>query len=257
MTRTPLPHPVRESFNCSLDGSRWPYLRQVPPGTPRGVLLFLHGHYGDHHQGMTCEIYNDAFGALREECRQRGWEYITPFYGGNTWMGPAAEQGLAELIMQVRKRLPEVPLYLSGGSMGGSSALVFAIRRPELIDGVLARCPAADIEAYYAWARAANNPTLQNIAAAIRLHYTIEGRDLALQLAARSALRHAARLTMPVHIVHGTADATIPIDGSQRLVAELRRLHHRLYYHEIPGGEHDAPILTVDWAQALDFLVAG
>jgi dipeptidyl aminopeptidase/acylaminoacyl peptidase len=123
---------------------------------------------------------------------------------------------------------------------------------------VIARCPAADIAAYYDWAlaHAGANATLRNISDAIRIHYTGDGRDLHQELQARSALQHAERLTMPVHLCHGSADALIPVDWTRQLAEKLRALGRRVQYDEIPGGGHDAPVLGVDWAAVLDFISA-
>lgn len=252
----PLPPPQREAFNCTVDGSRWPYLLQTPPGEAQAVLVYLHGHYGDEGQGMTEGIYEDAFGKLRRECLRRQWAYVSTWYGGNSWMGPLGEAGLVDLIGVLRQKWPGKPVYLAGGSMGGSSTLVFALRRPELLAGIVAMCPAGNIADYYRFASQSSNPTLQNIAAAIKLHYTVEGRKLEEELAARSAATNAERFTMPVYLCHGSADALIPPDGVRALAAELQRLGRKVKYVEIPGGGHDAPVLGIDWGPVLDF-VAG
>jgi len=252
----PLPPPRRETFTCTLDGSRWPFLVQNSPGPAQGILINLHGHYADETQMMTEGIYEDAFGKLRRECLRRNWVYVCTWYGGNSWMGPLGEAGMVDLIGVLKQHWPGVPVYLQGGSMGGSSALVFATRQPPLLSGVIARCPAGDIEAYYDWAlaRAAANATLRNISDAIRIHYTVDGHDLRQELQARSALQNAARLTMPVHLCHGSADALIPVDWTRALAEKLRALGRKVQYEEIPGGGHDAPVLGVDWGQALDFI---
>ena len=252
-----LPEPVREYFNCSADGSSWPYMIQVPEGDPQAILLFLHGHYSDERQAMTPDAYNDCFGRLRRECLRRQWVYVTPYYGGNTWMNALGESGLADLVGILQARWPGRPVYLAGGSMGGTSALIFAQRRPELVAGVAAICPAGDIERYYAFAAASTDPTLGNIAAAIRMHYQVDGRDLGAELQERSAWRHADRLTMPVYISQGDADATIPIEGTRDLVARLRERGAKLLYQEVARGDHDSPALVVQWAEVLDFIAAG
>jgi len=139
--------------------------------------------------------------------------------------------------------------------MGGSSTLVFAVRRPDLLDGIVARCPAADIESYYAFAAASDNPTLQNIASAIRIHYTADGRDLSSELRARSALYHAERLEMPVYLCHGAKDELIPVGPTRALVARLTELGRRVRYLELPEGNHDAPATQVDnWQEVMDFV---
>jgi pimeloyl-ACP methyl ester carboxylesterase len=251
-----LPEPTRETFNCTADGSRWPYLVQAPSGDVAAVLIYLHGHYADEYQGMTLGSYNDAFGKLRHECLARGWAYVTAWYGGNTWMGPYAERGLVDLIRILRTRWPNRPVYLCGGSMGGSSTLVFAVRRPDLLDGAIALCPAADIRAYYASIAESPNAVLRNIASAIAIHYQAGGHSLEEELFARSALLHADRLTMPVYLSHGAADATIPVEPTRALAGQLRDLGRAVKYLEIPNGDHDSPVTQVNWTEALDF-VAG
>ncbi len=256
-TAQPLPQFGRETFNCSADGSRWPYLVQAVP-EPTAVLIYLHGHYSDETQGMTEGIYNDGFGKVRRECLVRQWAYVCPWYGGNTWMGPLGEQGLADLIGILRQKWPGRPVYLCGGSMGGSSTLVFATRRPDLIDGAIARCPAGDIESYYRFAASAQeNATLQNIANAIGIHYTTDGHVLQDELRGRSAALNAERLTMPVHIIHGAKDTLIPVEGTRRLVARLQELGRPVKYVELPEGGHDSPVNEVDWNEAFDFVAAG
>jgi dipeptidyl aminopeptidase/acylaminoacyl peptidase len=171
-------------------------------------------------------------------------------------MGPVAEAGLADLIGVLRARWPGQPVYLCGGSMGGSSTLVFAARRPELLAGAIALCPAADIESYYDFAAGSENPTLQNIAAAIALHYQAGESALREELAARSALRHAERLTMPLYLAHGSADALIPVEATRRLSQRLTALGRPVKYVEIDGGDHDSPVTQMDWPAALDWVLA-
>lgn len=249
-----LPPVTRETFSCSLDGSSWPYLLQLPEGEPKAVLLYLHGHFGNESQGMTEGIYGDTFGNLRRECARRGWAYATAWYGGNTWMGPVGEQGLADLIGVLRTRWPERPVHLCGGSMGGSSTLVFAVRRPELLAGAIALCPAADVESYYALASQSAHEVHRSIASAIRLHYTVEGRDLAEELQARSALGNWERLTMPVWIAHGSADDIIPVEPVRELARRLTEAGRPVHYTEIEGGGHDAPVVGLEWGEILEFV---
>ena len=249
-----LPVPEREGFNCSADGSLWPYLVQQPAGEAAAILVYLHGHYGDQYQGMAEGTYNDAFGKLRRECLRRHWAYVSAYYGGNTWMSALADSGVADLLAILRQRWPRRPLYLCGGSMGGASALIFAMRRPEAVDGVLALCPAGDIASYYAFVSASADPVLQNIAAAIRIHYTAGGHVLTDELQARSAALDADRLRMPVYLSHAAQDPVIPVAGVRKLAARLRELDRPVRYVELSEGGHDAPLLAVDWPSALDFI---
>ena len=169
-------------------------------------------------------------------------------------MSAVAEQGVADLIGVLRARWPGHPVYLCGGSMGGSSTLIFALRRPELIAGALALCPVADVESFYASCRADDSEVTRNIASAIEIHYTAGERVLADELRARSAVRNAERLTMPLYIAHGDADPLVPVGPVRELVARLRELGRPARYVELADGGHDTPVIEVDWHGALDFI---
>jgi pimeloyl-ACP methyl ester carboxylesterase len=248
---TDLPPPLRETYNCSLDGSRWPYLVQLPKNDPQAILIYLHGHYGDEQQGMTPLDYNDAFGVLRRELFARQWAYVCPWYGGNSWMGPMAEQGLADLLGILQTRWPGRPIILAGGSMGGSSALIFAHRRPELLSGVIGMVPAGCVQREYEFAVASADPTLQNVAAAIRIHYTADGHDLGEELRLRSAVQHAEQITFPVYLSWAGQDALVPPAGVRELAAKLKAQGTPVVADEWPEGGHDTPILEIDWERVL------
>ena len=250
-----LPAPERHTFICTADGSLWPYLVQPTNGDAEAICINLYGHYSDHRQGMDVTLFDGFYLHQRVECLARNWLYVCPWYDGNSWMGPIAESGIVDLIALLKEPRPGLPVYLVGGSMGGSSALVFGVRRPDLVDGIVVRCPAGDIESYHAYAAASDDPTLQNIADAIRIHYTADGHALGEELRARSALRNVERLTMPVHICHGASDEVIPVEATRALVARLRKLGRPVEYIEIPGGGHDSPVAsTEEWGDVLDFI---
>ena len=43
---------------------------------------------------------------------------------------------------------------------------------------------------------------------------------------------------LPQFVVHGDADATVPVQRSRDVVAELKRLGAEPQYVEVPGGTH-------------------
>ena len=131
--------PVRaeKTFLASFDGSRQKYVELVP-GTFRpeaGALVALHGHGSDRHQ-----FVDDTRGecaAAREAALLRGLLYVSPDYRAKTsWMGPAAESDMLDLLETLRRERGIAKFYFCGGSMGGTSALTFAVRHPDLVAGV-------------------------------------------------------------------------------------------------------------------------
>lgn len=70
------------------------------------MFIYLHGALSHQEQGMTARIYNGAFERWGEELARRSAVYICPEYRGNSWMGPAAEADLQDIIRMVNQRYP-------------------------------------------------------------------------------------------------------------------------------------------------------
>ena len=60
---------------------------------------------------------------------------------------------------------------------------------------------------------------------------------------------------IPEIVVHGDADNTVPVDGSRRMVAEMKRLGVEVKYIEVPGGSH-TDIAGPNMAAIFDFFDA-
>lgn len=134
--------------------------------------------------------------------------------------------------------------------MGATSSLAFAAQHPELVDGVVALGAATDIARYEAWCRHPDAPPATAavraaIAAAIATSYGDADRAM------HSACRNAARLTMPIVLVHGEDDSVIPVEEARGLAATLSG-RDRFVYREIPGGDHDSPLRL--WGESMDAL---
>lgn len=145
-----VPGIVERRFVSSWDGSVQSFLEKDFGADASGLaLVCLHGAIAHQDQGMTAGIYENAFGRWAEELKQRKALYVCPEYRGGSWMGPAAESDLREILRGMRSSGFQGKLLLADGSMGGTSALIFASRFPEEIDGVLALCPATDTAAMF------------------------------------------------------------------------------------------------------------
>jgi dipeptidyl aminopeptidase/acylaminoacyl peptidase len=160
-------------------------------------------------------------------------------------MGPAAEADVLDILNLLTKRYPGRRLILAGGSMGGTSALIFASRNPKAVDGVIALCPATDpalmfgvfpehfVESY------GGSPE--------KVSQVFSDRT--------SRNRVDALASLPLAIVHGSADAIIGVDHSRILVSQLKQRGARCHYTEIPEGDHDSP-LQIPLSMLLDFVMS-
>lgn len=235
------------AFVSKYDGKRQTYLlkdfRSGPEHLPL-LVIYLHGAASHQDQGLTAGIYQNAFGRLTEELSRRSAVYVCPEYRGGSWMGPAAEADMVQLLAALRGQYRPDKVILIGGSMGGTSALIYAVRHVDDMDGVLVLCPATEVAAMF-------DPFSEQFCAS----YGGSPAEVPELYQERSVRHHFSALAqMPVFLSHGTADALIPVAHSRWLNKALRQLGAPVRYEEIFGGDHDAP-LAVDWREAFDFLL--
>jgi len=222
----------RVEYESAADGFRdWHLVHRVR--NARTCALILHGHGSTGDQLLTRPDVAETWTRFLLE---RNVSVLSPNLRGNAWMKEAAVADLRQILEAERERNPWRKLLIVSGSMGGTGALIFAVRHPELVSGVGALGAASDPQNYLDWLETRQTPILREIRAALLEAYpTPESRRT------NSVLRHADRLAMPVCYFHGEADATIP-------VGEARALRDRLagkpdfLYREIGNGDHDSPL---------------
>jgi poly(3-hydroxybutyrate) depolymerase/kynurenine formamidase len=118
-------------------------------------------------------------------------------------LGALSEQDVMNVLAIARERfrIDSDRIYLWGHSMGGAGAYHLAAKFPDV------------------WAAVA-------VAAPAPLPDRIDDLQRMRQI--------------PVLVLHGDADATVPVEQSRRWVARMRELGMQHVYVEIPGGDHSA-----------------
>jgi acylglycerol lipase len=235
----------------------------LPDGDPRAVIALVHG-YAEHsgryeHVGRTLAAARYATYSydLRGHGRSEGPRvYVRSF---NEHL-----RDLAGFLRIVRERQPELPLFLLGHSMGGTIATLFAITRAPALAGLVLSGPGLrrrdDIPAIIPpavslLARVIPKAGLFKLDAAqvsrdpdvVRLYdedpLVYRGRvPLGSAAAAGRAVariqRDMEKVSVPLLIMHGTADGLTTPAGSQALYERASssdktlRLYEGLY-HEI------------------------
>lgn len=218
-------------------------------GTP---LVLVHGFPLDHHLwDEVVPLLQDTFDIILPDLRGFG--------GSSTVDSPYGMDDYASDIAGLLDRLEIQKVAIAGHSMGGYAALAFARLYPQRLNGLallssqaLADPPERKEGRYKSAADVAANG-IGGVVEAMAPKFTPEER---LQAYAREsmqrqqpaayigALRAMAErmdstprlstLTIPVVIVHGDADALIPIDRAREVKAAVPQAH----LVEIPGAGH-------------------
>jgi pimeloyl-ACP methyl ester carboxylesterase len=215
-------------FRSAADDSAQRYVELLPePFDPAGeahLLVVLHGHGSDRWQYVR-QDRGECRGA-RDVALKHGMILLSPDYRApDSWMGPAAEADLVQLLREVRKRHRIGQVVLGGGSMGGTSALIFAALHPELIDGVVSQNGTANMVEYDRF-----QDSIQRWYGGTKQERPDEYRKRSPELA-------AARLTMPIALTTGGQDTLVPPASVLRLARQLEASQAAvLLLHRETGG---------------------
>jgi acetyl esterase/lipase len=211
-----------------LEASCWTNARFLPPGSrPRAAALNFHGLGGG--------IHSPDASPLEIALAARGILSIYPHYGPWSWMNREARAFVDAVVAGVWKKfaLPEtVPLFSTGGSMGGCSALLYARYGKRAPAAVVVIASVCDTEFHYR--ERPDTPTSFHHAYG---HYPEPFEQC---LREHSPLAQAADMPdVPYLFVHGDADIRVSkARHSDKMVAALRAQGRRVEYMEVPGMGH-------------------
>ncbi|HWQ55950.1 MAG TPA: alpha/beta fold hydrolase [Bryobacteraceae bacterium] len=148
---------IQVEIPSTEDGARQPALLYVPPGGSRPavpLLVFLHSWSADYR---TSEALKEAL----DECRERGWAFLSPDFRGpnnrpEACASKLAVQDVLDAVAFARKRarIDGRRIYLLGGSGGGHMALIMSSRAPRTWAAVSAWVPITNLAAWYASSKA-------------------------------------------------------------------------------------------------------
>ncbi|MFO0951661.1 MAG: alpha/beta fold hydrolase [Isosphaeraceae bacterium] len=236
--------PAEVVFRAKLDGSEQRYVMIRPDGLrPEervSVLVALHGHGSDRWQFV--KDGRDECRAARDAASKRRMLFVSPDYRARTsWMGPAAEADMVQILEDLKKQFRVEKVVVSGGSMGGTAALTFAALHPELVDGVVSMNGTANLVEY------------DRFQDAISASFGGSKRDRPDEYRKRSAEFAADRLTMPVALTTGGRDTIVPPESVLRLVRRLREINPAVRSIHRPEGGHATNY--ADAAEAFDFVL--
>jgi len=141
-------------------------------------------------------------------------------------MGPRAETDMVQIIGELKARYRVGKVILCGGSMGGTACLTFAVRHPEMVDGVASMNGTANLVEY------------GNFQDAMRDSYGGTKADAPDEYRNRSAEFFPERLVMPVGITAGGKDDIVPAASVVRLSEKLKTMGRSVMIVYREGGGH-------------------
>ncbi len=233
------------AFVAEADGSEQKYVMMMPKGwafdQPVSVLIALHGHGSDRWQFV--KQARDECRATRDVAAANGMILVSPDYRATTsWMGPAAEADMVQIIRTLKARLNVERIILCGGSMGGTAALTFTALHPDLVDGVVSLNGTANLVDY------------ERFADAIAAPFGGTRQQVPDEYRKRSAEFFPKQFTMPLAATTGGKDDVVPPASVLRLIQSVGKHNTSvLSIHRYDGGHSTN---YADTKRALDFVIA-
>lgn len=214
----------RMVYYKARDGLEIPALLTLPPGHNRaaGALPFVvlpHGGPTSHD--------TSGFNYLAQFIASRGYGVLQPQFRGSSGYGAAFEAaGLQQwgLAMQddltdgtrwlIDQKLADpARIAIVGGSYGGYAALMGAVKEPGLYRCAAAVAPVADLKLLVddSWHYLFSDVNVPRI-----------GTDTAI-LEKTSPAHNAERIRIPLLLVHGRKDYTVPVEHTVRMAEALQK----------------------------------
>lgn len=226
-----LPPEGAEALTLAGSGVRLAAARWRTPRTRRGTVIVLHG-IGDNRgsaAGLAAHLGPLGFDVIAYDSRAHGEST-----GEDCTYGYYEKQDLRRVIDQ----LDGAHVVVLGTSLGGAVALQAAAEDARVI-GVVALAPFSDLRTVVS-ERAPFFASRKNVADALRraeamAHFEVD---------AVSPVAAAARIRVPVLLLHGTADHETPPAHSRRIYDALTANRTLL---EAPGAGHNNLLNGETW----------
>ncbi len=221
-------NPIDVAFKAKVDDSEQRYVLLLPKefkaNEKHDVLIALHGHGSDRWQFV--KDGRDECRGSREVAAKHHMIFVSPDYRARTsWMGPQPEADMVQIIGELKEKYRVRRVIISGGSMGGSSALTFAALHPELVQGV------ASLNG------TANHLEYSQFQDAISASFGGAKTAIPAEYKKRSAEYWPEKFTFPVGMTTGGRDTLVPPQSCQRLADVLKKLGREvLIIHREDGG---------------------
>jgi len=182
------------------------------------------------HEGiLTMVVYHDPWG----------------------WMNPRTQHLVDDVIEATRQRHqldPALPLFSTGGSMGGHAALLYSLKSRHRVTACMAVSPVCDLPFHYT-----ERPDLPRT-----MHHAFDSYDnIDAVLREHSPLHQIDQMPdIPYLVIHGAKDQAVKKSAhSDLFVAALRRRNLNVEYIECPIMNHCGPMTYDTHRRSVDFIL--
>ena len=234
------------SFKAQNDGTTQKYVQILPEKFNKSnqvdIIIGLHGHGSDRwqfakHNRGECKAFRDIANKYKMIA-------VSPDYRARTsWMGPAAEADLMQIIKELKTKFKVGKIYLCGGSMGGTATLTFTALHPDLIAGAAALNGHANLLEY------------KNFQDAIAESFGGNKKDAFAEYKKRSAEYWPGKFTMPIAFTTGGKDTSVPPASVHRLVKTIKIFNPNVLLIHRPQTGHSTDY--ADSFAAYEFMITG
>lgn len=269
---------IKESLIGQLN-IRLSTIKSEPEGPPKAIAIVAHGY--SEHIGR----YHHVIEALNQH---NYVVFMLDHRGHGESEGPRAcvekfdyfVDDLHLLVQKAQRAYPDLPLLMVAHSMGGLIGTLYAIRYESYLDGLVLSGPGLhigdDVPTYlkaiskYLAKFFPNFPLLPKTGGLLSRDPEVEPRFRAdplsyngglkcrmgyeLMIAAQQACDQMGQLSLPLLIMHGSADKLVNPSGSKQLYAEAQSADKTLklwpdYFHEIFNelGKEEVLAFMLEW----------
>ena len=238
--------------------------------TPRGIVLITHGiaEHSGRYDHVAQSLVAGGFSVIGFDLRGHGKSS-----GRRNYVNSFQEylNDLQDVLTRAKKTYPDLPLFLFGHSMGGGIVALYTIERKPDVSGILLSAASVKVSDEI-------SPLLQKLSGIISAIFPklpvvkLESKDISkdpkvveaydtdplnyrggvlartgaeLLNSTKKISAHAAAISLPILIMHGSSDKLADISGSEMLFEKVSskdktlKLYDGLYHEILNEPEQD------------------
>ena len=219
-----------------------------PPKAPAGPLpLIVMPHGGPEARDSL------TFDAWSEILATRGYLVVQPNFRGSAGYGQwggKMQDDITDAVMELVKSGQADPkrICIFGASFGGYAALYGASQSPGLYKCAASFAGVSDLKALVEWEHRTKGHEDRYLYASRTIGHPV--RDGA-RLRATSPINQVDRMNIPVLLIHGADDHSVPVEQSQMMEQAMRKARKDVRLVVFPGEGH------TDWSTRNEQLALG